>query len=124
MQFAEAQLFGRTGRRCLKVLADFAEARKVKLLPKDPFFIRLFIQLLKCNVPREVKSHACGNVVNFTDACYEREHASWPCGPGGVLCVGRNLLGEKVRKQIIFEAETLSAVLAFILWCEVLNNRR
>jgi hypothetical protein len=63
------------------------------------------------------------NVVIFTDACYERTDNFWPCGLGGVLCVdgevqffslpvnaaGRTVLGE-------LEAETLSAVLAFMLW--------
>ena len=38
MQFAEAQLFGRTGRRCLHVLTAFAEGNKSKLLPKKQVF--------------------------------------------------------------------------------------
>jgi hypothetical protein len=39
MQFAENQLFGRTGRRCLKVLSVFAEGHKYKLQNKDIFFL-------------------------------------------------------------------------------------
>ena len=62
----------------------------------------------------------------------------WPCGLGGVLCFngmfeffsvsvdrnGRHALGEASKKQIIFEAETLAAVLAFALWKERFSNRR
>ena len=138
MQFAEAQMFGRTGRRCLRVLGDFAEGNKQKLQSKDVFFLRLFKELLQINVPREIKSLCKGNVVIFTDACYERTDDTWPCGLGGVLCHdgmfeffsvpvdrnGRNALGEASKKQIIFEAETLAAVLAFALWTEQFSNRR
>jgi hypothetical protein len=36
-------------------------------------------------VPREVRALDEGNVVIFTDACYEKEEDKWPCGLGGVL---------------------------------------
>ena len=36
----------------------------------------------------------------------------------------RSLLGEPSRKQSIFEAETLCAVLAYNLWDEDMNNRK
>lgn len=138
MQFAESQLFGRTGRRCLKVLNEFAEGRRLKLQFKDRFFINLFKELLQCNVPREVCALGHSNVIVFTDACYERESLTWPCGLGGVLCEGderlyfslevsvhvRQLLGELIKKQIIFEAETLAAVVAFVLWKQRFANKR
>ena len=38
MQFAESQLFGRTGKRCLRILSDFAEGRRFALTNKDKFF--------------------------------------------------------------------------------------
>ena len=38
MQFADAQLRGRTGKRCLRGLSDFAEGRRFKLQPKDCLF--------------------------------------------------------------------------------------
>eukprot|EP00435_Cladocopium_sp_Y103_P015191 s3045_g3.t1 len=85
MQFADAQLFGRTGKRCLRVLSDFAEGRRQRLGDKDHFVLKLFAQLLWKNVPREVRSLGRNNVVIFTDACYERDSAVWPCGIGGVL---------------------------------------
>jgi hypothetical protein len=73
MQFAEAQRFGRAGRRCLRVLGESAEGRKLKLQPKDCFFINLFMKLLQNNVPREVCPLSDSNIVIFTDACYERD---------------------------------------------------
>ena len=111
MQFAEAQLFGRTGRRCLRVLSAFADGSKRKLLQKDKFFLSLFVKLLQQNVPQEVFALGDNNMVIFTDACYERGDEIWPCGIGGVLCSsegfqyfslpvdlhGRTVLGE-VRK--------------------------
>ena len=65
-------------------------------------------------------------MVVFTDACYERDHPTWPCGMGGVVVANgkilyfslavdaklRTLLGEKTKKQIIFEAETRAALLS------------
>lgn len=47
MQFAESHLYGRTGKRCLRVLADFAEGRRSMLTTKDVFFLRMFQELFK-----------------------------------------------------------------------------
>jgi len=138
MQFAEAQMFGRTGRRCLKVLGEFSEGRQQLLRAKDSFFLGLFIRLLQSKIPREVRALGNDNVVIFTDACYERENNLWPCGLGGVICfggqtqffslpvdkLGRTALGEDFKKQIIFETETQAAVLAFDLWKEFFANKR
>jgi hypothetical protein len=138
MQFAKAQLFGRTGRRCLKVLSNFAEGEKQFLDSKGIFFFELFKKLLQSNVPREVRALDVGNVVIFTDACYEKEDDKWPCGLGGVLYhqgqtqffslpvnkLGRDALGEQSKQQIIFEAETLAAILAFLLWKDHFKNKR
>ena len=55
MQFADAQVFGRTGRRCLRVLTNFSEGHKMVLQDKDVFFLEMFIRLLRSNVPREVR---------------------------------------------------------------------
>ena len=72
MQFGEAQMFGRTGRKCLRVLSEFAEGHKYKLQSKDILFLELFQQLLSSNVPREVRSFGEQHAVIFTDACYEK----------------------------------------------------
>ena len=97
---------------------------------KDKFFLLMFRDMLVANVPREVTVLSDGNVVVFTDACYERNHPTWPCGLGGVaLAEGRTfffslevvealrlVLGEGEKKQIIFEAETLAALLSMSVW--------
>lgn len=89
-------------------------------------------------MPREVRALDVGNVVIFTDACYEKEDDKWPCGLGGVLYhqgqaqffslpvnkLGRDALGEQSKQQIIFEAETLAAILAFLLWKDHFKNKR
>ena len=36
MQFADGQLFGHTGKRCLKALGDFAEGRRFSIVAKRP----------------------------------------------------------------------------------------
>ena len=43
---------------------------------------------MKENVPREVGALNGPNVVIFTDACYEKDSSSWPCGLGRVICCG------------------------------------
>ena len=106
MQFADAQLFGRTGKRCLKSLSDFSEGRRVRLQPKDCLFLRLFSSLLKQNVPREVRAFDSYSTVFFTDACYERDSAAWPCGIGGVFFCQKEVqyfsvrVGASVRKVL------------------------
>lgn len=138
MQFAESQLFGRTGKRCLRVLADFSEGRRSVLTCKDKFFLQTFRSFLEANVPREVQALSPENVLVFTDACYEAGHPTWPCGLGGVLFAGgqvrffslevdselRKLLGEGVKRQIIFEVETLAAIISADLWQGEFGNKR
>ena len=131
MQFADAQVFGRTGCRCLKVLSSFSEEYKQVLQTKDIFFLEMFIKLLQSNIPREIRPLTSTNLAIFTDACYERGDPVWPCGIGGVAFFnsrvqfvsltiddeGRQILGELVKKQIFFEAETLAALVAFECIC-------
>ena len=140
MQFAESQIYGRTGRRCIGALKDYACRRKTNLLDKEITFLKLFVSLLKSDIPREVATEHKHSVVIITDACYEKDSRDRICGLGGILCdqfSGTNcffscqldeeqrcLLGEPYRKQIIFEAETLCAVLAYSLWTERLDNRK
>ena len=73
MQFGEAQMFGRTGRKCLRVLSEFAEGHQIQIaIPKTSSSWNLFQQLLSSNVPREVRSFGEQHAVIFTDACYEK----------------------------------------------------
>ena len=110
----------------------------MKLQDRDKFFLKMFLQLLESNSPREVFHLQSGNTVIFTDACYERDLQQWACGLGGVICFGkcveyfsleldargRETLGEMKKKQIIFEAETLAAVIAFAVWKHKFANER
>lgn len=68
----------------------------------------------------------------FIDACYERDAAHWNSGIDGVLILPgvrqrryfsveltneqRVKLGELRKQQIIFETETLAALVALLLW--------
>lgn len=110
------------------------------MLEREITFLKLFVSLLKLDVPRQVTTECTQSVVIITDACYERESRDRICGLGGVLsdtssgtnCFfscqldveQRSLLGELYRKQIIFEAETLCAVLAYNLWEDNMSNRK
>ena len=53
IQFAETQLLGRTGRRCLKVLSSFAEGEKQFLDSKDTLFFELFKKLCRAMCPEK-----------------------------------------------------------------------
>lgn len=140
MQFAEAQLFGRTAKRCVKVLSSFTEHRRSLLSAKEKAFLELFRAYLVSSRPRELRALNSSPTLIFTDACYESDARSWKCGLGGVMISSnraqveffslelsdeqREVLGERSKKQIIFEAETLAAVLAFSFWSAVIGNSR
>ena len=47
MQFAESQVYGRTGKRCIACLRDFASRRRTKISSQDAVFLRLFLSLIK-----------------------------------------------------------------------------
>ena len=51
MQFAESQIYGRTGKRCIGALRDFACKRRKTLLEREITFLKLFVSLLKSDVP-------------------------------------------------------------------------
>ena len=131
MQFAEGQLFGHTGKRCVRILSDHACGRAFVLTAKSVTMLKCFIDMLKAGVPRLVCAKGFGTKVILTDACYERDSRDLVCGAGGVFLdpaksvreffsiqlneEQRILLGENSKKQLIFEAETISAVIAFVL---------
>lgn len=131
MQFADSQIWGKTGRRCMRTLREFACGYRMWLNRKDVFFLERFKSLLTSDCPRMVKSPSCDNILVFTDACYEKDSDTLVCGLGGVILFPfgdvryfavalseqqREILGEGKKKQIIFEAETLTALLAIFLW--------
>ena len=139
MQFAEAQLFGRVGKRCIRALSSVADGFANGLNQRDIQFIYIFCDMIESGPPRKLTARSADCFHIFTDACYERDAVSWPCGVGGVLVCAegpiaffslelhadvRVLLGEQHKKQIIFECETLAAVIAFILWSKVFEAKR
>ena len=139
MQFADSQLFGRTGKRCTKALREAACRRHTALTKSDLRFLEMFVKLLESGKPRIIKWEPQPAVLIYTDACYERDSDDLICGLGGVLIDSndnqrlffscrldskqRAVLGELEKKQIIFEAETFCAVLAYLLWRDRIERR-
>ena len=140
MQFADAQIYGRLGKQCMRVLSEFASNVKQDLDQHALRSLRLFGRLLKESPPRPLQATSDEVVLIFTDACYEKDKPSWSCGLGGFMCRGngtcgqffsfelspaqRQKLGEGKKKQIIVEAETLAAVAAFIAWSKCCAGKR
>lgn len=139
MQFADAQVWGKAGKRCLRTLLDFACGYRSFLSDKDVFFLQCFRGSLVSDNPRLVKGPSVNNILIFIDACYEKDSEALVCGLGAVILLPfgdvryfalaldekqRQTLGEGKRKQIIFEAETLIAVLALYVWCDLLVDHK
>ena len=140
MLFADSQIFGRVGRRCTRVLAKCADKHKYILGDDDKFFLKTFVHMLDTGPPREIGClpASCGTLI-FTDACFEKDAECWRSGVGGVLyeVVSESwryfslevsdpllaLLGEGEKEQLIFEVETLAAVMAYILWTPLLSSQ-
>ena len=131
MQFADSQLFGRCGKKCIKALGGVADGRTKHLTGSQKLQLQLFQSMLANSPPRQLVHDAGNKTLLFTDACYEPDSPSWICGLGAVaisptlerqyfsLCLNegqREKLGALRKKQIIFEAETIAAILAFAVW--------
>ena len=101
--------------------------------------LQLFIDLMTTAPPRQLVSDADRCILLFTDASYEPESSSCICGVGAVAIspvfgmqhfslvltpTQREKLGSLRKKQIIFEAETIAAVLAFTVWARHFIHRR
>ena len=123
---------------CFQIL-QMESALVTSLSEKHVLFLKLFKVLLNVRSDRLLCAGNSCNTLAFTDACYEKGSTAWSCGIGGVLirsgfapqffsfCLNeqmREALGEKNQKQIIFEAETLAAVVAFVLWKDLLAGQR
>ena len=133
MQFMDGQLFGRMGRLCMRAVTEHAFVKKnVKLNKGTRESLERFSLFLAHSEPRRLRANSGEAWFIYTDACFERDNKSWPCGLGGVLvgpsgicesffsiCLQQQfmeLLGSETKKTIIFEAELLALVLAFALW--------
>ena len=58
---------------------------ELDLQQKKQFFVKLFVSLLKSDVPRQVSRDHVGSVVMIMDACYEEDSGDRVCGLGGTL---------------------------------------
>ena len=137
MMFADSQIFGRAGKRCMKVLSVSALSGWHKFSKFEVACIVQFVMALRSGPPREIRSNSWEQVCVFTD---EAEAKLWKSGIGGVCfedCDGQweffsvqledehlEQLGANHKKQVFFEAETLAAVTAFMLWSPRFSGKR
>ena len=92
MQFAEAQLYGRTGKRCLRALRDACCKKKTTFQNHEIHSLKLFSKMLELGRPRVISWDNRNSLVIFTDACYERDAKDLVCGLGAVFderCFGQ-----------------------------------
>ena len=139
LQFADGQLFGRLGKLCLKEITDHAFAfTGSKISARLRQLLLLFQSQLLDGPPRKICGVSASCFYIFTDACFEPGRSDWKCGLGGLIydaggaaiqafsfCLTSSqidLLGAAVKKTIIFEAELLALIVAFVLWKNIINS--
>ena len=108
----------------------FAEGRRFGLLPKDRLFLVFFCKLLKPNIPREVRAAETLSPMHVVRGTALIGLADWAeCFSFSFFSLkgnatAREALGELAKKQINFEAETLTTVIAFRFWLPRFANRK
>ena len=139
LQFADGQLFGRIGKLCLNEVTSHAFAgASSEISDRLHSLLSMFKFQLSNGPPRQICGVSSGCFYIFTDACFERDHHSWPCGIGGAIFDSAgsalqvfsfnlsdfhmNALGVSVKRTIIFEAELLAVIVAFVLWKNVVSK--
>ena len=86
LQFAQAQFFGRLGRRCLNEITRHAYSGKSKLSTYAKERLEEFSKFLSAAQPRLVGQVSCRTFMILTDAAFEKETRTG--GLGGVLLTG------------------------------------
>ena len=86
LQFAQAQFFGRLGRRCLNEITRHAYSGKSKLSTYAKERLEEFGKFLSAAQPRLVGQVSCRTFMILTDAAFEKETRTG--GLGGVLLTG------------------------------------
>ena len=138
LQFADGQLFGRLGKLCLKEITNHAfssDSHSINMRLRQ--LLQLFQSQLLEGPPRKISGVSSSCFYIFTDACFEPNRPSWPCGLGGVIygpdgsaiqafsiCLSQsqiNMLGAAVKQTIIFEAELLALIVSFVLWRNIVS---
>ena len=139
MQFCDSFLFGRASRLCLQAVTRHAYDGASHLVSDDLWdALHRYKECLQVSRPHTVCASHNDPYYLFTDACYE-PRSTWCAGLGAVLfssagefcaffsfCLdapGREALGEKHKKTIIFELEFLALVVALVHWKAKLTNR-
>ncbi|CAE7258535.1 unnamed protein product [Symbiodinium sp. CCMP2592] len=131
-QFADSQIFGRTGKKCLGLITAHAYGLEEAISHELRVSLERFLQRLECVAPRLIKILEGGFWKVYTDASYEPGTTTSYCGIGGVLVdpsgVPRKFfsavlddsqkifLGESKSAQIIFQAELLALTIAMDAW--------
>ena len=86
LQFAQAQFFGRLGRRCLNEITRHAYSGRLKLSTSAKERLEEFGKFLSAAQPRLVGRVSCRTFMILTDAAFEKETRTG--GLGGVLLTG------------------------------------
>ena len=86
LQFAQAQFFGRLGRRCLNEITRHAYSGKLQLSTYAKERLEEFGKFLSAAQPRLVGQVSCRTFMVLTDAAFEKETRTG--GLGGVLLTG------------------------------------
>ena len=86
LQFAQAQFFGRLGRRCLHEITRHAYSGKTKLSAIAQERLEEFGKFLSSAQPRLVGQVSCRTFMILTDAAFEKETRTG--GLGGILLTG------------------------------------
>ena len=132
LQFAQAQFFGRLGRRCLAEVTRHAYSGHKLLGPQSRQRLEEFCKFLSCAQPRLVGQVSCRTFMLLSDAAYDVETKSG--GLGGVLLTGAGsalsffsvpISEEQVQQlsacdeqTIIYELEMFGVLIALKLLAE------
>lgn len=140
MQFAKAQMWGRSAKLCLSAVTNHAyHASDSGLEERTAEALKFFRAGLATSKPREITLDWGSPLFIFTDASFSPADDQWPGGLGGVLVdsSGRYVsafsfkleakhfsdLGYPTKSTVIFEAEMLALLVALKLWKKHIKNR-
>ena len=138
MQFASAQIWGRSSKLCLSAVSAHCLGDSSWVLrPNAITALKHFLVSLKNPRPRSIGKKSGRQWFIFTDASFQPTDRDWPCGIGGVLyddeakevsafslCLSETelkALGYPGKKTVIFEAELLAVIVAITLWGDVIG---
>ena len=141
MQFAKAQLWGRSANLCLSAVTAhaFGLDGSVPSSERTLAFLKVFRSHLTMARPRVITASWSSLLFLFTDGSFSPEVSDWPAGLGAVLVDAHGnqiaafsyklesgdlaALGYPQKKTVIFEAELLALLLSIILWKKFLRGR-